>query len=151
MGLNRDKSEFHKNMSCFFNCLRNSLFYFLGIKKTISLANLSIYSCLTLAHMCNPPRILATLKIFYYFGWRKGLSVYSTAKGRVRFQEHVCLFWTSLTAEQFGRFRSSEVRSKRVNHQLTGDRHSWKIQLMAGKARPTHIKQGQARLVPDLL
>lgn len=124
--------------------------HFIGIKKTISLANLSICSCLTLARMCNPPRILATLKIFYYFGWRKGLSVYSAAKRRVRFQEHICLLWKSLTAEQFRRFGSSEARTKRVNHQLTGDRHIWKIQLMAGKVRPTHINQGQARLVPAL-
>lgn len=104
-------------MCCFLTAFK-TFFYFIGAIKTlpIFLPNPSIYSCLTLACMCNQPRISATLKTFYYFGWRRSLSVCSPAKLRVGFQEHICLFWNFITAEQFSRFERSK-RKLRINHQ----------------------------------
>lgn len=98
----------------FSNCLQNIPFYFTGVIKTLPLflPVLSTYSCLTLACLCNQPRMSATLKIFYYFGWRRGLCICSPAKLRGEFQEHVCLFWNFLTAEQFWRFESSKKNTK---------------------------------------
>lgn len=81
--------------------------------------------------MCNQPRISATLKTFYYFGWRRSLSVCSPAKLRVGFQEHICLFWNFITAEQFSRFESSKKKTK--DKPPKSQKTDWKTQLVADK------------------
>lgn len=124
-------------MCCFLTAFK-TFFYFIGAVKTlpIFLPNLSIYSCLTLARMCNQPRISATLKTFYYFGWRKSLSVCSPAKLSVGFQEHICLFWNFITAEQFSRFESSKKKTK--DKPPKSQKTDQKTQLVADKQSPVY-------------